>query len=151
MTYKYMREELSKLCAEDVTRGDAVAALSKLRKLEREKPTAEELTRGGVAGGLTGVLARGASGLASGDVAKGLGGALRQKGVGGKALGLGKALGKGLHSSASSAAGSATFGAGLPTIRRHLDREAEKDKLRGYLGEARGGKVRSRAKKYLGV
>lgn len=146
-----MRREMCKLCAQDVSRGEAVEALSRLRHLEKTNPTPEQLTRGALAGGIVGTVARGVGGLVSGDVTKGLGKALQEKGVGGKALGVAKALGRGIHSSGAAAASSATFGAGLPIVRQHLDREAEKDKLRTYLGHEEGGQLRRTSKKYLGV
>lgn len=149
--YFFMREELEKLCAREVSRGDAVSALAKLKELENTRPTPEQVTRGAVAGGLTGIIAKGAGGLVSGDVAKGLASGLKAPGVGGKLVGAGKALGRGLHGSAAAAASSAAFGASLPVIRSHLDREAEKNKLRTYLGQGGGGRVQQTSKKYLGI
>lgn len=149
--FYFMLDEMTKLCAEDVSRHEAVDALKRLKKLESEKPTASQLSRGALAGGIVGVGSNLARGLVKGEVTEGLSEAMRAKGVGGKALALGKSLGRGLHNSAASAAGSATFGALMPVVRGHLDREAEKDKIREYLGREKGGKLRRASKKYLGV
>ncbi len=153
MKYEAMRGELMKLCAEDVSRGDAAKAITRLRALEKERATPEQLTRGAATGATVGPLAAAAFKVVGGDAGKAFRGALSTPGAGGKgkALALGKATLRGVRGLGGSAASGAVFGAGLPTVRGHLDREAEKDTLREYVGESRGGKVRRKAKKYLGV
>lgn len=133
---------------------EAQQALRRLRKLERERPTAQQLSRGAITGAIVGPGAL----LASKMVAGGMGSSLRQatkaKTVGGKALGVGKALWGGGRQLGGSAASGAVFGAGLPSVRSHLDREAEKQKLRDYLemsGGGRYGKIRGSVRRKIGV
>lgn len=153
MNYETMRGELTKLCAVDVSRGDAVDALSRLRKLEKEKVTAEQLTRGAATGAIVGPLAALASKTVGGDTGKAFRKALSTAGSGraGKAKAVGKAALMGVRGLGAAASSGAVFGSALPTVRGHLDREAEKDTLRDYVGESRSGKMRRKAKKYLGV
>jgi hypothetical protein len=161
--YDTMMDELVKLCAmkftteggvvklAQVTTQEAAGALKRLRELERKKPTPEQLTRGALAGSIVGPAGLMASKLVGGGVGKGLAEALRAKGAGGKAKGLAKALWGGTRQLGGAAASGAVFGAGLPTARSVLDREAEKEKLRQYLGTSKRGKLRRKASKYLGV
>ena len=126
--------------------------MTRLRKLEKQKVTPEQLTRGALAGGVTGTLARTVNTVATGALPGAVADAVRAPGgLKGKSKALGKSVLTGLRESGGAAAGGATYGAALPSIKGHLDREAEKSKLREYVGESRGGAVRNKAKKYLGV
>jgi hypothetical protein len=149
--FYFMLEELTKLCASDVSRAEALEAQAHLKRLEEEKPAPEEITRGTVAGGLVGLASNIARSTVKGDLPRAISNAVHTPTVKGKALALGKSLATGLHDSAAATAGSATFGALMPHVRGHLEREAEKDKIRQYLGTAEGGEVRRKSKKYLGI
>lgn len=146
-----MLEELTKLCAGEVTEGEARAALGRLQKLEAEKPTASQLTRGAAAGAIAApgvTLIREAVG---GGLGKGISEAWKRPGVGGKLTGLGIGAAKGLRASAAASAGTAAAFGGIPVIRNYLDREAEKEKLRNYLGVSQRGRFGRTVKKYVGV
>lgn len=161
--YTPMLDELVKLCGmkftseqgtvklAEVSREEAASALERLKTLEAKKPSAEQLTRGALTGAIVGPGALLASKLVGGGVGKGLGTALKARGAGAKATGLAKALWGGTRQLGGAAASGAVFGAGLPTVRRHLDEQAEKEKLRQYLGTSKRGRLRRKASKYLGV
>lgn len=147
MMYASMRDELSKI-ASTVSSKDAVEALGRLRDLESSKPKPSEIARGALAGGVAGTASSLARGLVSGGVRQSVGDALKAPTAVGK---VGRLAGSALQGLGTSMAGSAAFGATLPFVRRRLDQEAEKAKLREYLGVASGGKIRREAKKVLGV
>ena len=151
MTYHAMLEELEKLCADTVTRQEAVGALGRLRALEKKKPTAEQLTRGALTGAIVGPGALLASKLVGGGVGKGLRAAMKAPGAAGKLTGVAKHLWGGGRQLGGAAASGAVFGAGLPTVRRQLDTSAEKEKLKQYLGTSKRGRLRRQATRYLGV
>ena len=142
-----------KLAEDTATKRDATDALAKLRKLEREKPTVGELKRGATAGAIVGTGANLMSNIVSGGSGGGIRKALKAPTVGGKTLGMGKALFGGARTLTGAAASGATFGAGLPIVRRKLDVESEKETLRDYLdSNRRGGRgIRRQAKKIVGV
>ncbi len=144
-----MSDELLKIAEEEITAQEAVQAMKRLRKLEREKPTGGQLARGALTGALVGPAAATASKLVGGGMGEAARKAMsKSKHPVGKALALGSAAVRGL---AAPAASGAVFGAGLPIVRGELERGSEKAKLREYLGVARGGKVRRKAKRVLGV
>jgi len=147
MMYEAMLDELIKI-ADDVSTFEAVRAIKRLKKIEKNKPTAAEIGRGALAGTAAGTTAAVARGLVTGDVVRGVGKAMRSPTLKGKAWNLGKSAVKGLG---ATAAGSAAFGATLPAARRYLDTESEKATLRDYLGDSRGGSTRRRVKRVLGV
>lgn len=149
--YYFMIEELSKMAGEDVSRSDAVQALARLKKLEDERPTPAQLSRGALAGAIVGPASLASNKLVSGGLKGALSGAAKGQGVKGKAVGVAKGLWGGTKQLGGAAAGAATFGALMPVVRGHLDREAEKDKLRNYLGENDKSTLRRASKKYLGV
>lgn len=151
MMYQSMRDELEKIAQDEVTRGEAVQALSRLQKLERKKLKGEELARGALTGAIVGPTAATAAKMVSGDMGGAIRDALKAKGKGAKALALGKAALKGVRGLGGAAASGAVFGAGLPVVRRHLDTEAEKEKLRQYLGTSKRGKLHRQVKRRLGV
>jgi hypothetical protein len=159
--------------SQDVTRGEAEDALRRLRKLEREAPTSGELSRNALAGAAVMPAVTTASSLVAGnqplqesikeyrEAKKALKAA--PPGPQGKTVAmkpgapstLGKAVKRGLWRSGRGMAGAAlsgaVLGAGLPVARGYLHREAEKEKLREYLGVSKRGKLRRRVKKQLGV
>lgn len=143
-------DEFLKLAA--VTPEEAAAAYQKLQKLESQTPTAAELGRGALAGSAVGILSTGASNLASGNLKRGVQNALKEKTWGGRLKAMGRSA---LQAGAGSAAGSATFGAALPLIRRRLDRNAEIAKLKEFVGqepgEGRISQARHAVAKNLGV
>lgn len=150
----FFADELTKI-ADNVSSQEAIAAVKRLRELDANKPTADQLARGALTGALVGPAAALANRAVSGELGKGISSGVSQAMSaptrGGKALGLGKALVGGIRGLGGAAAGSAVVGAGLPSVRRHFDQEAEKAKLRDYLGQSRGGHVRTSVKKALGV
>ena len=139
---------LSKEAGDDVSRTEALGALRRLRKLEHTKPEAGEIARGALAGGVAGTASSLARGVVSGSLRSGVAEAMKAPTARGKASKLVGGAAKGIG---SSMAGSAAFGSTLPFVRRQLDRGAEKAKLRDYLGNSRGGKVRREVRKTLGV
>ncbi len=154
--YTFMCYEMIKAAAaeggEEVSDEEALQALRRLRKLEATKPKPEELARGAIAGSIVGTGA----GLASTALAPG---GLRNltsgfkgtfaRGAKGVPVGLAKGMLHAGRAIAAPAAGSAVFGAGLPVARSHLDREAEKQKLRQYLGEDQEGGHLSQARRAI--
>lgn len=147
MMYQAMSDELLKI-AQEVTAYEATRALNKLRELEAKKPTGSEIARGALAGGTAGTVASLARSAVSGGLAKSVREAMQAPTIVGKA---GRLTSSALSGAGQSMAGSAAFGSTLPFVRGYLDREAEKAKLREYLGVAKGGKVRRKAKRVLGV
>lgn len=114
---------------ESITTEQAENALGRLRKLEREKPTAGQLARGAITGAVVSPTASLVGGLVGGTGPKGVFRSARG------------ALG--------SAVGGAVFGAALPMVRRRLDVEAEKGQLRAYLEKPRRGATAQAAKQVL--
>lgn len=144
--YEAMRDELFKIA--EISTREAVESLKKLKELEEAKPDPSAIARGALAGGLAGTASTAARGITTGDIFKGVGKALKEPTVARKA---GKILGGAAKGVGGALAGSAAFGATLPFARRYLDREAEKAKLRDYLGVSSRGKVRREVAKTLGV
>lgn len=146
-----MLEELTKLCAAEVTEQEAAAALKRLQELEATKPTSAQVARGAASGALVAPAATFANKLVGGGVGKGISEAVKAPGIKGKLLGLGGAtLGGGRQLLAASAGSAIGFGT-VPLVRGYLDREAEKEKLKKYLGTSRRGKLRGNIKSHLGV
>lgn len=157
--YTFMCYEMLKTAARDdgeVSTVEAVQALKRLRKLEATKPKPEELARGAIAGGIVGTGAGLASTALSpgglSNLASGFKGTF-SRGVKGVPTSLAKGALHAGRAILAPAAGSAVFGAGLPVVRSHLDREAEKEKLRQYLGDEQGkrSKMRKTITRRLGV
>lgn len=144
-TLHFMCAELVKMANapdDDVSSWEAARALQTLRKLEREKPTIGELGRGAIAGSAAGLASRAASSLADGSMVRGIADSVAKPGMGNKVTSL---AGKAATNIGATVAGSAAFGTTLPFVRRTLDREAEKEKLRRYLDQTKGGKIRRMA------
>lgn len=117
-----------------VSREEAEQALGRLQNLESTKPTAGELARGAAVGAAITPLATLAGRVVSGDK---LLGDLAEKTEGIKNPKL-RTLGKGvaaLRNLGSSAASGAFFGGAIPAVRGEVEREAERKKLRNYLGQ----------------
>ena len=146
-----MADEFLKI-SQGTSHSEAVESLSKLRRLEREKPTGGELARNALAGVAVMPAVTTASSLVAGEqpIQKALE-ARRLTGVGT----IGSALKRGAWKSGRGLAGAAlsgaVLGAGLPLARGYLHREAEKETLRDYLGVSKRGKTRKKVKKELGV
>lgn len=155
MMYRSMRDELVKIAEDGVTASEAAQAYSRLKKLESSAPTRGELARNAISGAAVMPAVHTASSLVAGT--QPLQKALHDFRVGaaGAAPSMGKAFKKGLVSTGRGVLGSAlsgaVLGAGLPMLRTHLHREAEKEKLRQYLGTSSGGKLRQKVKRQLGV
>lgn len=117
--------EAMKLGHAPVSQEDAAAALQRYKKLEDSAPTAGQVARyagiGAVAAPAVAVARDAIRGGKWGD----------WKGVGGVRNAIGHAV-----------AGAATSG-GIPLIRAHLDREAEKNTLRKYIAQSAPPKVAS--------
>lgn len=129
MNFLSFSDEFLKLSA--VTREEAEGALKRLKTLEETKPTAGQVARGALAGSAAGTTAALASNLLSGNLAKGVREAWKAPTIAGK---VGKMGLSALRTAGGAAGGSAAFGATLPTVRGHLDRQAEIAKLKEYLG-----------------
>jgi hypothetical protein len=146
---------VEELCKTATAAAEARESLSRLKALEANKPTADAVARGAITGAVVGpaatLVGRGVSGDLQQGVRKGLTQAMKAPTKGGKALGVARAGFQGVRGLAGSAASGAVFGAGLPAVRRHLDQEAEKEKLRDYLNVSRRGRLRSSVAQTLGV
>jgi hypothetical protein len=134
-----------------VTYTEAARALKRLDKLERNKLTREELQRGALTGAMVGPAALAAGTLVGGGAEGAISGALKKPSVGKGLKSLGLSALKGKRKLLGAAASGAVFGAGLPTVRRKLEEASEKEKLREYLGVSKGGRLRRRITKELGV
>lgn len=117
--------EAMKLGHVPVSQEDAAAALQRYKRLEDSSPTAGQVAR--YAG--IGAVAAPAVAIARDAIRGGKWG--DWKGVGGVRNAIGHAV-----------AGAATSG-GIPLIRAHLDREAEKNTLRKYIAQSAPPKVAS--------
>lgn len=150
MNLAAMSDELLKIAAMEagVTEEQALASLSRLRALEETKPSRAELARGALAGSVVGGTGRILSGAVAGDLKTPTMEGLRAAaGVGAKlkqftpiARQLGGALIPG-----------AMIGAALPVVKNYMGAEAEKEKLRQYLGTSELDPTRSKIKQTLGV
>lgn len=148
MNLASMRYELEKM-AEGISSVEALQAVKKLRDLEANKPKPDEIARGALAGGVAGTASTLARGIVTGDLAKGVGNAVRgSTNLRGALWNMGKGVAKGVG---GSLVGSAAFGATLPFARRFLDQEAEKAKLKNYLGQGRSSRTLQTVKETLGV
>lgn len=146
MNFDSFSDEFLKLSA--VTREEAEASLKRLKTLQETKPTAGQIARGALAGSVAGTASQVAKGLVTGDVKRGIVHVLEQPTTRGKA----KALAAGaLKNFGGTLAGSAALGSTLPVIRGHLDREAEKEKLREFLGQETNSPAHRKVKKVLGL
>jgi hypothetical protein len=125
-----------------------MSALKKLRELEAQKPSAGQVARGALAGGVAGMAASSARGLVSGGIKSSITDALQAPTAAGK---VGRLAGGAVKGLGSAMAGSAAFGSTMPFVRGYLDREAEKATLKQYLGSGEGGRARQQIKRTLGV
>lgn len=147
-----MFDELLKLSVElprpkkVISEEDARRAYEHLGRLEQSKPAIGELGRGGAVGAVIGPVATLAARAIAG--AKGRSGG---KLVDLKDVSKGYSLWPGARSITASSGYGAVFGGAMPALRHKLETEAETQKLREYVGEARGGKLRRNIKKTLGV
>lgn len=126
---------------------DAAEAAQRLEALEASKPTPAEIGRGAIAGAAAGTLGGITTSLIGGGAAQDFGKALKDAKPGwrGKVTALGKgALTMGKHIGAG-AAGTAAAVTAMPLIKRKLEQEAEKGRLRQYLDEHEHSKLHKRA------
>lgn len=130
--------QLSKL-AVAVSKEDAEKSLKRLRSLNESAPTVGEMGRGAAVGSLVMPL----SGLAWRAIAGAKGRVAGPKGPG--------QLWPGARPMAATAAQGAVLGSLLPAGRHKLEQEAEKQKLREYVGHTRRGTLRGKVKKYTGL
>jgi len=146
MNFNSFSDEFLKLSA--VTREEAEASLKRLKTLEETKPTAGQIARGALAGGVAGTASQLAKGLVTGDLKRGIATAMEQPTARGKMNALAVSA---LKNVGGTLAGSAALGSTLPTLRGHLDREAEKEKLREFLGQKADSRAHRKVKKVLGL
>lgn len=141
--------------AQSVSRMEAEDALRRLRKLERDAPTAGELSRNALAGAAVMPVMGTVSGLVSGKQPLQEQLRLFREGAATAAPTRRAAWKKGISGTGrgmlASAVSGVALGAGMPLVRGYLHREAEKEKLRDYLGVSKRGKLRGKVKKQLGV
>ena len=136
--FQAMADELLKLAEDGVSTGEALEAFKRLRKLEKSAPTKGQLLRGAGIGAVAGPAAG-----AIADVIQG--------GAGGAGKGLTKALTAGGRKLLARASTGAIYGGALPYARHQLERQAELEKLRSYVGESKRGKLRSKIRKVTGI
>lgn len=130
-----MLNEVAKLA--NITDTEALDTLKKLRKLDREKPTAGELGRGAAVGAAAMPVISATSKLIAG-------GSTTPGGVGRKLIG-------GARQLAASSVSGAAFGGGLPYLRHRAEYESKKQKLREYLDGSKRVGLRNHIKRNLGV
>lgn len=140
MMFEAMAEELLKIAEEGVSTQEASDAFRRLRSLEKSAPTKGQLLRGAGVGAIAGA---GAGALA--DVIQGSGG-------GGDAKKrLGKVLATGGRKVLARATTGAIYGGALPYARHKLERGAEMQKLREYVGERKRGMLRGKIRRVTGL
>lgn len=132
--YEFMCLELIKLAQEahnEVSPEEAVAAHKQLQRLTKSAPTKGQLLRGAVSGAaILPMFAVGAN-LIKGKAPKTLGQFGRE--------------------AAADALRGAAIGSVLPLTRQHMNVEAEKEKIRRYLGTSELTPTRSKVRRVLGV
>ena len=139
MTFQAMADELLKMAEEDgITTQEAHDAFKQLRGLEKSKPSKGKLLRGAGVGAIAGPVAGALS-----DVIMG--------GGQGKGKGIAKAMAAGGRKILARAGTGAIYGGALPYARHKLEREAQMQKLREYVGEKKRGKLRGKIKKMTGI
>lgn len=148
MNYRSMTDELKKIANAEVTSDQALAAVERLRQLDRERPSPSQLARGALAGSVAGTAAMAARSLVDGKMVGGVRRAMTQPTLGGKLKSMGLDA---LQNTGAVTAGSAVSGALLPMVSRKLDSTAEKAKLEQYLGTNQRGRARTHLAKTLGV
>lgn len=126
--------------APGITREEAERALTRLRKLESSKPTVDELKRGTILGAAASPVATVASRAIGGDPLLGqrvrdATSALKGLSGGSKLRAAAKIPVLAARNLGASATMGAFFGGGLPAIKSEIEREAERSKLRAYLGQ----------------
>ena len=124
-------ERMLEKLADGISSQQAEDALRRLRDLESSKPSKDQLLRGAGLGAVAGPTA----------------GALGRLIAGGPKRTLAN-VGRDI---ASQAVTGAVYGGGLPFARHKLDAEAEKRKLKEYLGYKPKGQLGQRIEKTLGV
>jgi hypothetical protein len=137
--YTFMCYEMLKLAAEepDVTSEEAMDAARQLRRLHKSKQTKGQLLRGAVSGAaILPVFAQGAN-IIKGKVPHLPSGGLNYNKLGREVAG--------------DALRGAAIGSLLPMARQHMNTEAEKEKLKRYLGTSEVGPTRSKVRRVLGV
>jgi hypothetical protein len=134
-----MADELTKLAEEGgITTQEAHEAFKRLRGLEKSAPSKGRLLRGAGVGAVAGPVAGALSDIIMG-------------GSEGKGKGLAKALAVGGRKILARSATGAMYGGALPFARHKLERAAEMQKLREYVGEKKRGKLRGKIKKVTGL
>lgn len=133
--------QLTKL-ADEVSSAEAVTAMKRLKKLEASKPTAGEIGRGALVGSTLVPMASLVSRAIQGPMGR----------AGGKILASGgRAWWPGVRPLLASSGYGGVFSGLVPAARHKLERGAEKQKLKEFVGSNKRGKVRGTVKKYLGV
>lgn len=120
--------------ARAVDRPEAVRALKRLKRLQKDKPSVGQIARGALVGSAVGPAAM-----------------LASRAITGASTARPGKLFPGKRAILAAAGHGAVFGGLLPAGRHKLERAAEKQKLREYVGQHRGGSMRSKIKKHLGV
>ncbi len=148
MNYRSMTDELKKIANAEVTSDQALAAVERLRQLDRERPSPSQLARGALAGSVAGTAAMAARSLVNNGVRDSVRDALTKPTLGGKLKSVGLDA---LKATGAVTAGSAVSGALLPVVSRKLDSTAERVKLEQYLGTNTRGRARTHLATTLGV
>jgi len=120
--------------ASEVTTPEAVKAYKRLKKLEEGKPRAGEIGRGAAVGAVTVPIAT-----------------LAHRAISGPKARIPNRLWPGVRPMLASAGYGSVFGGVMPAARQKLEREAEKQKLREYLGTHKRGKLRRKIKRTVGI
>jgi hypothetical protein len=125
--------QLNKLAAE-ISKDDAETSFTRLKKLEDSRPSKGQLLRGALVGGTVAPIANLALRAAAGSKAR-----------------MGQPIYLGARSQLANAAHGAIFGGLVPAGQHKLETEAEKQKLREYVGTHPRGTLRGDIKKVTGL
>ena len=131
---QYEAGQLKKKPRKPVTRAQATKSLKRLRGLESTKATVGELGRSAGVGAAVGPAAAMAYRVAAGSKGR-----------------AGLPIYRGMRDIGAIAAQGGVIGSLLPAGRHKLEREAEKQKLREYVGQRKRGTLRSKIKRTTGV
>lgn len=125
-----------------ITTREAEDAFRRLRGLERSAPSKGSLMRGAAVGALA---APAVGALVDVISPKALGGGAAPK------IKMLRSLGRGTRKILGRSVQGAAYGGALPYARHRLEREAEMQKLREYVGEKKRGKLRGKIRKATGL
>lgn len=133
----FQLEKLAEDKSDRISTWEALAAYKRLKRLDKKKPETGQLARGAGVGAVAGPIILGVGDLIAGKHGKGV-----KKSIG-------KALQIGTRKVLARAAVGAGYGGAIPYARHKVEHEYEKGKLKKYISEHKGGKLRKKLKRKL--